>query len=68
MAKQVKCPKCRSVNIQVMGSTKKGFSVSKAAVGALFINPLVGLGAGLIGNKGKYDVFCGDCGHRFKVK
>lgn len=69
MSKNVKCPKCKSVNIQVMGSSKKGFSTTKAIIGygLTALNPL-GLAAGIIGNKGKYDVFCGDCGHRFKVK
>ena len=28
----------------------------------------IGLLAGFAGKKGKFEVFCKDCGHRFKVK
>ena len=66
MAK-IKCPKCRSVNVQVLGNDRKGFSVGKAVGGALLTGG-VGLLAGFAGKKGKYEVFCGDCGHRFQVK
>ncbi|MDD4106298.1 MAG: hypothetical protein PHH03_10695 [Eubacteriales bacterium] len=70
MARNVKCPKCKSANIQVMGNDRKGFSIGKAIGGGLLTASTGGLGllAGFIGKKGKYDVFCGDCGHRFKVK
>ena len=67
MTKSVKCPKCKSVNIQVMGEKRKGFSVGKALGGALLTGG-VGALAGFAGKKGKYDVFCADCGHRFQVK
>lgn len=66
MAKMV-CPKCKSTNIQVMGNNKKGFSVGKAVVGGLLTGG-IGTLAGFAGKKGKYDVFCMDCGHRFQVK
>lgn len=67
MSKNIKCPKCKSVNIQVLGNDKKGFSVGKAVGGALLTGGIGAL-AGFAGKKGKYDVFCGDCGNRFKVK
>lgn len=69
MAKKVKCPKCKSVNVQMMGQDRKGFSVGKA-IGGVILSGGLGLGslAGFVGKKGKYDVFCGDCGHRFQVK
>ena len=62
-----KCPKCGSTNIQILGEKKKGFSVGKAVGGALLTG---GIGAlvGFTGKKGKYDVFCGDCGHRYQIK
>lgn len=63
----MKCPKCRSTNIEIMGNNRKGFSVGKAAVGGL-ISGGVGLLVGFAGKKGKYDCFCRDCGHRFQVK
>ncbi len=65
--KYMKCPKCRSTNIQVMGNNRKGFSMGKAAVGGLMTGG-VGLLVGFAGKKGKYDVFCMDCGYRWKVK
>ena len=73
MAKQVRCPKCKSTNIQVLGNKRKGFSAGKAAVGSAitYFTPIgwvAGLLTGFAGKKGKYEVFCTDCGHRFKVK
>ena len=66
MAK-VKCPKCRSTSVQVMGNDRKGFSVGKAALGG-FLTGGLGLLAGFAGKKGKYDMFCMNCGHRFRAK
>lgn len=63
----MKCPKCKSINIQVMGNDRKGFSVGKAVGGALLTGGIGAL-AGFAGKKGKYDCFCMNCGHRFKVK
>ena len=67
MAKSMKCPKCKSTNIQVLGNDKKGFSIGKAVGGALLAGG-IGTLAGFVGKKGKYDVFCQDCGNRFQVK
>ena len=66
MAK-LKCPKCKSINIGVMGEGKRKFSAGKAVGGALLTGG-VGLLAGFIGKKGKYDCYCGDCGERFQAK
>lgn len=74
MAKQVRCPKCKGTNIQVLGNKRKGFSAGKAVGGAAITSfiPVIGwvggLLAGFAGKRGKYEVFCTDCGHRFKVK
>jgi len=65
--KNVKCPKCKSLNVEIMGEKKKGFSVGKAVVGNVLV-PGFGTAAGFIGKKGKYDFFCSDCGHRYRVK
>lgn len=67
MAKAIRCPKCRSTNIQVLGNDRKGFSIGKAVGGAILTGG-IGLLAGFAGKKGKYEVFCGDCGKRFTVK
>lgn len=67
MGKTMKCPKCNSTNIQVMGNNRKGFSVGKAVGGALLTGG-IGTIAGFAGKKGKYEVFCMDCGHRWKTK
>jgi len=66
----LRCPKCKSTNIQVLGNNKKGFSIGKAAGGAILTYGLGGIGllAGFAGKKGKYEVFCTDCGHRWKTK
>lgn len=65
--KAMKCPKCKSTNIQVLGNDRKGFSVGKAIVGGA-LTCGVGVLAGFAGKKGKYEVFCADCGHRWKAK
>jgi len=65
--KNVKCPKCKGLNVEMMGERKKGFSVGKAVVGSVLL-PGVGAAAGFIGKKGKYDFFCTDCGYRYRVK
>ena len=67
VANEVKCPRCKSTNIQVLGNNRKGFSFGKAVGGAILTGG-IGLLAGFAGEKGKYEVFCTDCGHRFKVK
>lgn len=67
MAKDMKCPKCKSTNIQVLGNNRKAFSVGKAVGGALLTGGIGAL-AGFAGKKGKYEVFCADCGHRWKTK
>ena len=67
MAKEVKCPKCGSRNIQVLGEKKKGFSAGKAVGGAPLTGG-IGLFAGFAGKKGEYDVFCSDFGNHFRMK
>lgn len=68
MSKRViKCPKCKSTNVQIMGNDRKGFSVGKAVGGAMLTGG-VGLLAGFAGKKGKYEMFCMDCGRRWKEK
>lgn len=63
----LKCPKCKSTNIQVIGNNRKGFSVGKAIGGALLTGGIGAL-AGFAGKKGKYDCFCAECGNRFTTK
>ena len=67
MAK-MKCPKCRSTNVQIMGSTKKPLSAGKAVAGGLLLGPLGAIGGAALGKKGKYEMFCNDCGERWKQK
>lgn len=67
MAKKVKCPKCKNTNVQLLGNDRKGFSVGKAIGGAV-LGGGYGALAGFIGKKGKYDMFCPECGTRFQVK
>lgn len=56
-----KCPMCgESVNWKLVDTSKKGFSVGKAAVGAVLLGP-VGLVGGALGKK-KASYYCGSCG------
>jgi len=64
MAK-VKCPKCKGTNVETLGNKRKAVSVGKAAVGGLIAGP-PGLLVGFAGKQGKYEVFCRNCGKRWK--
>lgn len=68
MARQIKCPKCKKTNFTMLDNTKKSMSAGKAVVGGVLFGPL-GAGAGAImGKKGKYDLLCNECGHRWEAK
>ena len=67
MKKQVKCPKCKSLNCVLLDQDHKGISVGKGLIGAALLGP-AGLAFGLLGKKGKYMFYCQDCGQRFDVK
>lgn len=56
-----KCPMCgEEVKWKIVDESKKGFSVGKAAAGALLLGP-VGLVGGALGKK-KVCYCCGSCG------
>ena len=66
--RQVRCPRCRSTNVQVVGQHKKGFSVGKAATGVVLTGGIGSL-AGFAGKKTKkVDMICMNCGKQFKYK
>ena len=66
--RQVRCPKCRSTNVQIVGQHKKGFSVGKAAAGVALTGGIGSL-AGFAGKKTKkVDMICMNCGKQFKYK
>lgn len=62
-----KCPMCgereKWVNVEEL---KKGYSVGKAAVGAVLFGPL-GLVGGMLGKK-KVFYCCGNCGFQHEYK
>ncbi len=61
----LKCPKCKSTNLQHAGNKRKGFSVGKAIGGAVLTGG-VGALAGFAGKKGKKENFvCMNCGKKF---
>lgn len=62
---KIKCPKCKSTNLQHAGNKKKGFSVGKAVGGAVLTGG-IGTLAGFAGKKGKKENWiCLDCGRKF---
>lgn len=63
----IRCPYCRSKNVQFMQQDKKAFSVGKAAAGA-FLTGGIGTLAGFAGKKGKNNWHCNNCGRVFKKK
>lgn len=74
MGKAIKCPKCKSTDFDVLGSSKKELSAGKGAAGAglgvALLGPvgLLGGGAALLGKKGKTTPVCHNCGNTWKVK
>lgn len=60
----LRCPSCKSVNIQFMGNQRKSFSVGKAVAGGLLTGG-VGAVAGFAGKKGQDRWHCTQCGHVF---
>ena len=62
---RLRCPKCKSANLQHAGNDKKSFSVGKAVGGAVLTGG-IGTLAGFAGKKGKKENFvCMNCGKRF---
>jgi DNA-directed RNA polymerase subunit RPC12/RpoP len=58
-----KCPACGSIaGWKHVGEEKKGFSVGKAAAGAVLLGP-IGLVGGALGKK-KESYYCTECGFR----
>ena len=56
-----KCPMCgEKTTWKLVDSSNKGFSVGKAAVGAVLLGP-VGLVGGALGKK-RESYYCGKCG------
>lgn len=61
MKAPTRCPMCgKSTNWKKVDEGKKGFSVGKAAAGAIILGP-IGLVGGALGKK-KVCFCCGDCG------
>lgn len=59
---QIRCPQCGSSQIH---ADKKGFSVGKAAAGAIVGGIYVGALTGGIG-RNKIEITCLHCGYKFK--
>lgn len=63
----LKCPKCKSIDIEFMDNKRKSFSVGKAVGGAVLTGG-IGTIAGFAGKKGKDRWHCKDCGNVFESK
>lgn len=61
MAKQIKCPKFKGHNIDLLQNKRKSFSVRKAIGGAI-LTGRIGTMAGFIGKREKNEWFCRNCG------
>ena len=65
--KKACCPKCHSQNIEPIGHKHKNFATGRAVAGSALINPVVGIGVGLLGKtEKKVEFYCNDCGKVFK--
>ena len=68
MGKKVQCPECKSLNFEVVASSKKALSLSKGIVGGVLLGPLGAAGGAILGNKGKTTFVCHDCGNTWQLK
>lgn len=66
-AKAVKCPHCKSTDVEFMVQQRKAFSVGKAVAGTALTGG-VGSLAGFAGKKGKKEWHCKNCGTVFTTK
>lgn len=66
-ARAVKCPYCKSTDVEFMAQQRKGFSIGKAAAGTILTGG-VGVLAGFAGKKGKKEWHCKNCGAVFTTK
>lgn len=66
-ARAVKCPHCKSTDVEFMVQQRKGFSIGKAAAGTIMTGG-VGALAGFAGKKGKKEWHCKNCGAVFTTK
>lgn len=66
-ARAIKCPHCKSTDVEFMVQQRKGFSVGKAAAGTIMTGG-VGALAGFAGKKGKKEWHCKNCGAVFTTK
>lgn len=62
------CPKCKSINCEILDNSKKGFSLGKAVAGSV-IAPTGGALIGFTGKRNKKPTFrCRSCGQVFQHK
>ena len=66
-ARAVKCPYCKSTDVEFMVQQRKSFSIGKAAAGTIMTGG-VGALAGFAGKKGKKEWHCKNCGAVFTTK
>jgi len=66
-ARAVKCPHCKSTDVEFMVQQRKGFSIGKAAAGTIMTGG-VGALAGFAGKQGKKEWHCKNCGTVFTTK
>jgi len=64
--KKIKCPRCKSLDVDFLENDRKGFSIGKA-IGGSALGGAIGSLAGFAGKKGKKSHWrCNDCGTTFK--
>lgn len=66
-ARAVRCPHCKSTDVEFMVQQRKSFSIGKAAAGTIMTGG-VGALAGFAGKKGKKEWHCKNCGAVFTTK
>lgn len=63
----LKCPHCKSKNVNFMQNNRKSFSMGKAAAGTILTGG-IGAVAGFAGKKGNDQWHCQECGQVFETK
>lgn len=64
----LKCPRCGSEDVALVGDTGRPLSAGKAMVGAAVAGPAGAAVGAMLGKRGHREYVCLSCGHRYRAK
>lgn len=64
----LKCPRCGSEDVALVGDTGRPLSAGKALVGGAVGGPAGAAVGAMLGKRGRREYVCLSCGHRYRAK